>query len=89
MFPALAKNDPWWTDPKDPHRAPYVKQGLDSPTVPFFFNYNPAYAQCRTEHIFNVAFADVVDRGMTPKDAADKALKRAQEIFAKYPIQQS
>ncbi len=89
VFPALAKNDPWWTDPKDPHRAPYVKQGLDSPTVPFFFNYNPAYAQCRTEHIFNVAFADVVDRGMTPKDAADKALKRAQEIFAKYPIQQS
>ena len=25
--------------------------------------------------------------GMTPEKAIDKALKRAEEIFAKYPIQ--
>src|SRR5579883_3413523 len=88
VFPSLAKEDPWWTDPKDPHRAPYVKQGLDSPTVPFFFNYNPAYAQCRTEHIFNVAWADIVHGSMSVEAAADKAFKRAETIFGKYVIQQ-
>jgi multiple sugar transport system substrate-binding protein len=90
-LPVLADTikDPFWTDPKDPHREPYVKQGIDSPTIPEFFVYNPAYAQCRTEHIFNVAWSDVVSNGMSTKDAADKALKRAEAIFAKYPIQQS
>ena len=87
VFPEQAK-DPWWTDPKDPHRAPYIKQGIDSPTMPEFFVYNPAYAQCRTEHIFNVAWSDVVSNGMSPEQAADKAFKRAEAIFAKYPIQQ-
>jgi hypothetical protein len=57
--------------------------------MPEFFVYNPAYAQCRTEHIFNVAWADIVHGGMKSTDAADKALKRAEAIFAKYPIQQT
>ncbi|HEY3908508.1 MAG TPA: ABC transporter substrate-binding protein [Stellaceae bacterium] len=88
VFPALAKNDPWWTDPADPHRAPYVKQGLDSPTIPFYYCYNVAYAQCRTEHIFNVAFSEIVSGGTKPEDAAAKAFARAEAIFAKYPIQE-
>ena len=89
VYGETAKKDPFWTDPKDPHRAPYVMQGLDRPTIPEYFVYNPAYAQCRTEHIFNVAWADIVNGGMKPADAADKALKRAEAIFAKYPIQQT
>jgi multiple sugar transport system substrate-binding protein len=88
VFPALAKNDPWWTDPKDPHRAPYVKQGLDSPTVPIYYSYNVDNAQCRTEHIFNVAWQEIVSGGMKPEDAAAKALARAEAIFAKYPMQE-
>jgi maltose-binding protein MalE len=43
----------------------------------------------RTAHPFNVAFADVVTGGMKPEAAADKALKRIEAIFAKYPIQQT
>ncbi|HEY1798218.1 MAG TPA: ABC transporter substrate-binding protein [Stellaceae bacterium] len=89
VYGETAKNDPFWTDPADPHRAPYVKMGIDEPTIPEYFVYNPAYAQCRTEHIFNVAWSDVVSNGMSTKDAAAKALKRATEIFAKYPIQQT
>src|ERR1700738_2478916 len=27
-MPAIVKNDPWWLDPKDPHRPVYVHQGL-------------------------------------------------------------
>src|SRR5262245_24984578 len=31
-MPAIVKNDPWWLDPKDPHRVAYVQQCLLSPT---------------------------------------------------------
>ena len=89
-FPSVVKDDPWWTDPKqDPHRPPYVQEGLFGPTVPYYFAYNPAYAEVMTEHTWNLAWADVVDKGMKSTDAVDKALKRLQAIFAKYPIQQA
>jgi hypothetical protein len=29
---------------------------------------------------------DIIQHGMPPKEAAEKALKRVAEIFAKYPI---
>jgi len=32
---------------------------------------------------------DVMKEGMTPEAAIDKAFKRAEEIFAKYPITQA
>ena len=86
-MPEIAKNDPWWTDPADPHRHVYVKEGLIDPTVPYYFSYNPAYAQVMTEHNWNVAWADIAKGGMKPEEAVDKALKRIGEIFAKYPVE--
>jgi multiple sugar transport system substrate-binding protein len=86
VFPEVVKNDPWWLDPADPHRGPYIRQGLFGPTIPLYYVYNPAYAQVRTEHPFNVAFAEIVTGGAAPEQAADKALKRIEAIFAKYPI---
>ena len=86
-MPEIAKNDPWWTDPSDAHRSVYVKEGLIDPTVPYYFSYNPAYAQVMTEHNWNVAWADIAKGGMKPEEAVDKALKRIGEIFAKYPVQ--
>jgi multiple sugar transport system substrate-binding protein len=86
-LPAMAsivKDDPWWT--ADPHRKAYVEQALLGPTVPEFFVYNPAYAQVRNEHVFGTAWADIMKGGMTPQAAAEKAFKRVEEIFAKYPI---
>ena len=50
-MPAIAKDDPWWLDPKDPHRVAYTKQGLLDPTLPQFWVLNPAYAQVQNEHI--------------------------------------
>ena len=40
-MPSIVKNDPWWLDPKDPHRVAYVKQGLLGPTVPHFLGLQP------------------------------------------------
>ena len=47
--PSVVKNDPWWLDPKDPHRGLYVQQGLLGPTVPNFWVYNPVYAQVQND----------------------------------------
>ena len=71
MMPELVKNDPWWTDPeRDPHVPPYVQQGIFSPTKPDYFAYNPAWAQVRAEHPFNIAFHDIVSANVTVKDAS-------------------
>jgi multiple sugar transport system substrate-binding protein len=83
-MPALATDDPWWRE--DPHRAAYVQQGLLGPTLPTFWTFNPAYAQLQNEHVWPTAWADIITGGMAPNQAAEKAFKRVEEIFAKYPI---
>jgi multiple sugar transport system substrate-binding protein len=85
-MPAIVKDDPWWR--ADPHRAAYVQQGLLGPTVPNFWVFNPAYASVENTHVWPTAWADVISDGMTPQAAAEKAFKRVEEIFAKYPIAQ-
>ena len=85
-MPAIAKDDPWWLDPKDPHRVAYTTQGLLGPTVPEFWVFNPAYAQVQNEHVWQAAWAEIMKDGVAPQAAAEKAFKRIEEIFAKYPI---
>jgi len=88
-MPAIAKDDPWWLDPNDPHRVTYTGQGLLGPTLPGFWLYNPAYAHVQNEHVWQTAWAEIMKDGVAPEAAADKAFKRVEEIFAKYPIGQS
>jgi multiple sugar transport system substrate-binding protein len=87
IFPELVK-DTWWTDPKqDSHRPPYVSEAYGGrPLVPYYYVYNPAWAEVRSEHPFNVAFHDVTANGMKATDAVNKGFKRIEEIFAKYQI---
>ncbi len=87
-MPAIVKDDPWWLDPKDPHRVAYTTQALLGPAVPTFWTSNPAYAQVQNEHVWAVAWADIMTGGMAPQAAAEKAFKRVEEIFAGYPITQ-
>jgi multiple sugar transport system substrate-binding protein len=85
-MPSIVKGDPWWLDPADPHRVAYVNQALLGPTVPNFWVYNPAYAQVQNEHVWSIGWVDIMKEGMAPQAAAEKAFKRIEEIFAKYPI---
>src|SRR6478672_2740816 len=85
-MPVVVKNDPWWF--ADPHRDAYVKQGVLGPTLPQFWVFNPAYAQVQNEHVWSVGWVDIMKDGMAPQAAADKAFKRIEEIFAKYPMAQ-
>jgi ABC-type glycerol-3-phosphate transport system substrate-binding protein len=86
-MPSIVKSDPWWS--ADPHRAAYVQQGLLGPALPEFWAFNPAYAQVQNEHAWSTAWIDIMKNGMVPEAAAEKAFKRVEEIFAKYPIAQS
>jgi multiple sugar transport system substrate-binding protein len=85
-MPSIVKDDPWWR--ADPHRAAYVQQGVLGPTMSTFWTFNPAYAQVQNEHVWPTAWADITTGGMTPQAAGEKAFKRVEEIFAKYPITQ-
>ena len=84
-MPALIK-DPFWQDPKDPHLSGYAKQGIIDPTMPFYYVFNPAISEIDAEHVWSVAMFDVINNGMAPAQAIDKAFKRAGEDFAKYQI---
>jgi multiple sugar transport system substrate-binding protein len=88
-MPDLVKNDPFWLDPKDPHRSTYARQGLLDPTVANYPAFNPGYAECNAQQIWGTAEADIIREGMTPQAAAEKALARIGAILAKYPIAQS
>jgi multiple sugar transport system substrate-binding protein len=85
----LAKDDPFWLDPKDQHVSAYTRQGLFNPTVPQYPAYNPGYAEVEATQIWGLAEIDVIREGMTPEAAAEKALKRIEKILAKYPIVQT
>ena len=86
-LPEIAKSDPFWFH-QDPHRTAYAEETLISPTLPLYEAFNPAMAEVNAEHVFSIAMLDVMTNGMTPEQAIDKAFKRAEGIFAKYPIAQ-
>ncbi len=88
VMPSIVKNDPYWLDPKDPHRPPAIRQGVLGPTATWFYVFNPAYAQVDAEHVWQVAASDIIN-GMTPDKAAAKAFQRIEAIFARYQIAQS
>ena len=76
----------FWLDPKNEPLQAYTQQGVYGPTIAPYEVFNPARAQVSTEHVFALAILDVINKGVTPEAAIDKAFKRTDEIFAKYPI---
>jgi multiple sugar transport system substrate-binding protein len=88
-IPSLIKSDPYWLDPKDPHRKAYVEEGLVNPTVPPYAVFNPGYAAANAQQIWGVAHADIIQHGMSPKESAETALKKIGAILTKYPIAQT
>jgi multiple sugar transport system substrate-binding protein len=88
-MPPIVENDKaFWLNPKNEPLYAYTKQWL-GPTIPPYEAFNPARAHVSTEHVFALAMIDVMTNGMTPQAAIDKAFKRTEEIFAKYPIEQA
>ena len=86
-MPSIVKSDPWWQ--ADPHRKAHTDQSALGPTLPQYWVYNPAWAEVQNQHVWGAAWADVIQHGLTPAAAADKAFKWTEQIFAKYPIVRS
>jgi multiple sugar transport system substrate-binding protein len=61
-------------------------QALLGPTIADYWAFNPAYAQVQNEHVWPTGWADIMQNGVAPQAAAEKAFKRVEEIFAKYPM---
>jgi hypothetical protein len=51
------------------------------PTFPWYEAYSPAIAQINAEHVLQVAWADIVDHGTAPEQAANNAFRRMEAIF--------
>ena len=88
-MPSIVENDKaFWLDPNNEPIQAYTTQGVLGPTIPPYEVFNPARAQVSTEHVFAIAMIDVINKGVTPQAAVDKAFKRTEEIFAQYPIEE-
>jgi len=84
VISSIVKDDPWWLDPSDPHRSPYVHEAPLGPTLPTYNGFNPAWGQVSAEQLWGQAHADVIKNGITPQAAVDKAFRRAEAIFTKF-----
>lgn len=88
-IPNIVKDDPWWTDPKDPHRLAYVEQGVLGATLPRHYAYNPGMSEANAAQIWGTAHASVIRDNVSPEAAAAAALKHIGAILAKYPVSQA
>jgi ABC-type glycerol-3-phosphate transport system substrate-binding protein len=77
---SIVKKDDWWF--ADPHRKPYTTQVLLQPTLPQYYLFNPGYAQVQTEHVWSQGWMDIIQNGMMPEAAAEKAFRRVEAILA-------
>ena len=59
------------------------------PVPSWAFSVCGLIAHVQNEHVWQTAWAEIMKDGAKPEVAADKAFKRIEEIFAKYPITQS
>jgi multiple sugar transport system substrate-binding protein len=89
VYPDIVKSDPWWTDPKDPHRLAYVTQGVLGATVPYHYCFNPGWSEANAAQTWGAAHASVIRDNVSPEAAAEAALKRIGTILAKYPVVQT
>ena len=55
VIPQIVKDDPWWLDPSDPHRSPYVQESVLGPTIAAYNGFNPAWGQVNAEQLWGQA----------------------------------
>jgi multiple sugar transport system substrate-binding protein len=86
MLPSLSKllDQPFWLDPKDPHRMVAAMQFLSRPRT---YNYgvvsgNWRHVVVEREAVWSHAVHRVAADGITPEQAVDEAIARIKQILA-------
>ena len=82
-MPSIVKSDPFWLDPKDPHRPPYVTEALLKPTIPGYYVFNPGIAVANAQQIWGQKQSNVIRNGLTPKELG--AALRQVAIYCGFP----
>ena len=79
--------DPYWTNPKDPHISEVTKTLTTSQIRPIYPPNSPAYSVILKENIWGQSLENIVLDNLTPEQAADKAIARIKEIFEEWENQ--
>lgn len=83
-FPVMPKllEDPFWTNPEDPHISASVQQYQQA--RPFAQSFNPAYSQVLSDNIWGQVIRAIVADGISPEQAADRAIAQIEGIFSNW-----
>ena len=79
-----AYQDPYWTNPEDPHTSAVTKTLVEEKIRPIYQANSPAYSIVLKENIWGTSIENIVLNGITPEQAADKAIAQIKEIFAEW-----
>ncbi len=84
--PVLKPNwqDPFWTNPQDPHVSLATKTINQGQTRLFYTFYNPAYSRVLQENVWGQAIKKVLVDDITAEQAANEAVSRIKQIFAQW-----
>lgn len=76
--------DPYWSDPADPHTSTVTKTLTQGQTRLFYYAQNPAYSLVCEENVWGSAIYRIVAEGLPPERAADEAIERIKTIFEQW-----
>ncbi len=86
FFPANKGNwdDPFWTNPENPHIPVVRKMLTEFPTRAHYFSDNPAYMEVLESNVWGQALYSILAEGMSPEAAADQAISDITRIFKQW-----
>ena len=86
FFPSNKANwdDPFWTNPEDPHISSVRKLLTESPTRPHYFSDNPAYMEVLEKNVWGHALYSILTEDTSPEVAADQAISQINQIFSQW-----
>lgn len=76
--------DPFWTNPQEPHIALATKTITKSPTRTYYTFQNPAYSEVLHENVWGRALQRILVDNVSSEQATDEAIARIKEIFAEW-----
>jgi multiple sugar transport system substrate-binding protein len=84
--PAIASvwQDPFWTDPQDPHVSLATKTITKGLTRTYYTFDNPAYSKVLQENVWGKVLTRMAVDKISSEQAADEAIARIKQIFTEW-----
>ena len=76
--------DPFWSDPADPHISTVTKTLIDGRTQSYYNTLNPVYSIVMEENIWGQAIYQMAAEGVSAEKAADQAIAHIKQIFDRW-----